>query len=1114
MRFNFRLLLLPLLFLSCQPGADQEPPLFSLLGAEETGVDFSNTLKPEVDFNILNYLYFYNGGGVAIGDINNDSLPDLYFSANQAPNKLYLNRGSFRFEDITEQAGVAGQGDWSTGVSMADVNGDGWLDIYLCQVGEYEGVTGKNQLFINQQDGSFAEQAAAYGLDFHGFSTQSCFFDYDRDGDLDMYLLNHSVHAHETYKRASIREHMHPTAGDRLFRNDGERFTDVTAESGIYSSEVGYGLGVVAGDLNQDGWPDLYIGNDFHEDDYLYLNQGDGTFAEVLKSHIGHTSRFSMGVEMADFNNDGLLDLLSLDMKPEREDILKTSEGAGTYDLYRFRISYGYGYQYPRNALQLNRGMAPGDSAPLFSEIAQLAGIDATDWSWSALFADYDLDGHKDLFISNGIYRRPNDMDYIKFLSDPNTTRSLNEGVSEESLEWIEKMPQVRVASYAYRNEGELRFSKQTQSWGLEHPAFSNGAAYADLDNDGDLDLVINNLNEPAFLYRNNARQQTDNRFLKVRLEGKEGNRWGIGTKVWVKTKGQELFQEMQPTRGFQSSVAPELVFGLGKAEKVEAVQVSWPDGTTESRKGLAVNQLLTFRQSEAGPAPAQAEEVPEPLFREVADQAGLDFVHRENRFNDFARESLMPHQLSTQGPALAVADLNGDGLDDVFIGGASRQAGALYVQDPLSREPRFLRVPTFLFPSDSLYEDVAAVFFDADGDQDLDLYVGSGGNEYSGTWPTLRDRLYINTGLASFGGRKMAPQFVRADSLLPAMYDNTGCVRPADFDQDGDLDLFVGGRVVSRAYGLSPRSYLLENDGSGRFRDVTESLAPELAQPGMVCDAQWLELDGQPGPELAVVGEWLPLRLYQPAKNWQQTTLANSHGWWNCLEQADLDGDGDLDLIAGNLGLNSVLKAHPKEPATLYLNDFDQNQSLDHILSFYKNGESYPFAQRDELLMQLAFLKKQYPNYRDYALQGVEDIFGKEALEKSKKLQAETFASAWFENQGNLQFQLRELPREGQFAPVMDLLVHDFNADQQPDLLLAGNFYGTGPNVGRYDASLGSLLLGQAAGLQALEPRQSGLWLRGEARRLALLKSRSGYLLLVARNDAAGQLFELLIEE
>ncbi|ARA92824.1 hypothetical protein AWN76_006360 [Rhodothermaceae bacterium RA] len=1088
---------------ACGP---ETPPLFERRPASHTGVDFVNELPEAADFNILNYLYYYNGGGVAVGDVNDDGLPDLYFTANLGPNRLYLNRGGFRFEDVTEQAGVAGDASWTTGATMADVNGDGRLDLYVTVVSDYLDRQGHNQLFLNLgaegpgQVPTFSEQAAAYGLDFRGFGTHAAFFDYDRDGDLDVYLLNHTTHYEGAIGRAALREEDHPRAGDRLLRNDGDRFVDVSREAGIYSGVTGYGLSVVVSDLNRDGWPDLYVGNDFHENDYLYLNNGDGTFTEAIRDATGHTSRFSMGSDAADVNRDGWPDLVVLDMLPADEAILKTSASADTYELAELKQRLGYHVQYARNTLQLNRGRAR------FSEIGYLAGLYATDWSWAALLADYDLDGWLDLFVSNGIYRRPNDLDYVNYISDAAIQASLEQGITEENLTLLERMPQIPLPNAAFRNRGDLTFEEVAAAWGLADPGFSNGAAYADLDNDGDLDLVMNNINEPAWIYENRADRLPDRHALTIRLVGEPPNTFGIGAQVWMRVGEAQLVREQSPARGFQSSVDPRLHVGLGAATTVDTLTVIWPDGRFQTLTDVPADQLLTLRQADAGGTFVWPDAVPDdPLFEDVTGVLAPAWRHEENTFVDFNREALMPHKLSMEGPALAVGDVDGDGLEDVFVGGAKWQAARLFLQQADGR----LR-PTAPDPwqADSLHEDVDAAFFDADGDGDLDLFVVSGGNEFWGEAEPLLDRLYLNDGRGGFSRDRQA---------LPEHFANGGCVAPGDFDGDGDVDLFVGSRVVSRHYGLIPQSVLYENDGTGRFTDVTHTRAEGLAEAGMVSDAAWTDVDGDGALDLVVVGEWMPVRVFaQRAGRFVDATaergLAGTEGWWNTVLPYDLDGDGDEDLVLGNLGLNSYVTASPEEPARLYVHDFDGNGSLDQILTVYRHGVSYPIATRDQLLKQIQPLRKAFPTYTAFGARQVTDLFPAARLDSAVVREARTMASAVAWNEGVQGFSLQALPMEAQFAPVQAALAADVDGDAHTDLLLAGNFYGVGPMRGRYDASYGQLLRGDGrGGFEAVPPYRANLWLHGDVRDLAMLRRPDGSrLLVVARNDDGLQLVRL----
>ena len=1093
-----------LLFILAACTSPEAPTLFEPLPPERTGVTFANTLQESPRFNILNYLYYYNGGGVAVGDVNGDDLPDLYFTANEDSNKLYLNQGDFHFQDVTAEAGVAGLSNWTTGVTMADVNADSLLDIYVSAVGGYLDRNGRNELFINQGAGpdgvpTFTEEAEAYGLDFQGFATHATFFDYDRDGDLDAYLLNHSTHYEGTYGEATLREAPHARAGDRLLRNDDHRFTDMSQEAGIYSGVTGYGLSATVTDVNGDGWPDLYVANDFHENDFLYLNQGDGTFAETGQAAMGHTSRFSMGSDAADVNGDRRPDLVVLDMLPRREDVLKTSASAESFDIYNLKRRLGYGHQLARNTLQLNQGVSGPGQPPRFSDVGQLGGVQATDWSWSALLADLDQDGFRDLFVTNGIYRRANDLDYINYLADEAIQRSLAQGITEENLTLLEKMPQIPLANYAFQGSDSLVFTDQAEAWGLADEGFSNGAAYGDLDNDGDLDLVVNNVGAPASIYENRADTLLPERhWLALELEGEGGNTAGIGARVLLYGAGPVRYAEQMPTRGFQSSVDPRLHIGLGAATSVDSLVVVWPDGRYQTLTDIQADQRLTLRQAEASgtyvfPAASPAE----PLFEDITGRLALDFRHDENTFVDFNLEKLMPHMLSTQGPALAVADVNGDGLEDVYVGGSEKQAGRLFVQTPDgSFEPTSERV----WQADSLHEDVDAAFFDADGDGDQDLYVVSVGDGYWENAEALQDRLYFNDGRGGFERRRDA---------LPDVRTNGSVVAPGDFDGDGDLDLFVGSRFVPRRYGATPPNFLLENDGQGTFNDITETKAEGLADAGMVTDAVWTDVDGDGRLDLVVVGEWMPVRVFtnQGGRLEEATEavgLAQTNGWWNAVLADDFDGDGDADLLLGNLGLNSKIKASLAEPARLYLGDFDGNETPEGILTYYKDGVSYPMASRDDLIAQMEPLRRQYPSYTAFGARRIEELVPPEALAEAEVKEAYTFATAYAENQGDGTFTLRALPIEAQFAPVNALLSGDVDGDGHTDLLLAGGLYGVRPDRGRYDALYGLLLRGDGAGgFTPVGLDASGLVIDGEVRDLAWLRRADGdQFVIVARND------------
>jgi len=1088
--------------ISCNSQKQSGPKLFTLLDPNFTGVQFQNTLTETNKFHIIEYLYFYNGGGVAAGDINNDGLVDLYFSANQLPNRLYLNKGDLQFEDITQSAGVAGAGDWSTGVTMADVNGDGFLDIYLCQLGDYKHIKGKNQLFINQGNLTFVDQASQYGLDYKGFSTQAAFFDYDLDGDLDMYLLNHAVHTERSYGPAEIRKQFDSKAGDRLFRQDWKNsqpfFADVTREAGIFSSHIGYGLAVTAGDLNQDGCTDLYVSNDFHENDYLYINNCDGTFSEKLTEFIPHSSRFSMGNDLADFNNDGKLDIMVLDMFPDKEEVLKKSVGEQSIETYNLKLNFGYHHQLARNTLQLNLGNGH------FSEIALLTDLYATDWSWSPLFCDMDNDGNKDLYITNGIVKRPNDLDYVNFLS--NQGHRLYQMSPQDSVDryLIKLMPSDKIANYAFQNLGDLSFKNLTSEWGLEQPAFSNGACYADLDNDGDLELIVNNINEKAFIYQNNSETGSNN-YLQVQLKGAGKNTQGVGTKVILRIGKKILLQEQMPTRGFMSSVDPILSFGLGAASIVDSLAVIWPNGALEKLSLITVNQRLVLEQVNAKAIYNYKIAQLKPWgFEDISEEAGIDFKHRENNFIDYNREYLMPHKLSTEGPKLAIGDINGDGLDDFYIGGARNQPGAVFFQN---NDGKFIKSPQVHIEQDRMTEDVGAALFDADGDGDLDLYVSSGGNEWKEGHPYLKDRLYINNGLG---------QLVSATHQLPEIFVNGSCVKPSDFDLDGDIDLYVGSRSVPGQYGKAPKSQLLVNDGKGNFTESAKQLASGLSQLGMVTDAIWSDFDNDQQIDLLVVGEWLPISVFKNhggrfIEVTNASGLTNTQGWWNTITAGDFDQDGDVDYLVGNLGLNAKIKANPQEPATLYLKDFDQNGSLDHILCFYKNGKSMPFATKDELVKQIVSLKKKFVNYRDYArVQSIQDIFSPEQLADAVIKKAHTFHSSYLQNLGNGKFNIQSLPLQAQFSPVYTFLVNDYNQDGTLDVLLAGNFDGATINFGKYDAGYGLLLSGDGKGnFTSIDPVNSNIVIKGDTRDMKELKTAQGdRIIMVAKSDKAMQVF------
>jgi hypothetical protein len=1099
-----RPLLAAALSLSLAAACRVEPPkpaLFELLPPARTGITFENRLPDDSTFTLLDYLYYYNGGGVAVGDVNGDGLPDLYFSSNVGPNRLYINKGNYRFEDVTERAGVQGPAGWKTGVTMADVNGDGRPDIFVSAV-NYRTMHGHNVLYINNGDGTFTDRTHELGLDYDGYATQAVFFDYDGDGDLDLYLQSHSTDTERAIGVAVRRDVRNPRTGGRLYRNDGGHFTDVSAQAGIYASSEGFGLGVVASDLDGDGCPDLYVANDFQENDYLYHNNCDGTFTETITTATKHTSRFSMGVDAADIDDDGRPDLIIADMLPEREEILKTSASSESFNLFNLRLRAGYHPQYARNTLQLNRGGGK------FSEIGYLAGVFATDWSWAPLLADFDNDGRKDLFVTSGIYRRPNDLDYINYVGNETVQAELARGSAAANLRALQHMPQVPLRNHLFRNRGGLSFADVSEEWGFAQPGFSNGAVYVDLNDSGALDLVVNNLNGPAGVYRNHARDENGNGYLTVALKGEGLNTGGIGAKVLVTRRGTTQLVEAMPTRGFLSSVDPRLHFGLGRDSVADSVTVIWPDRRYQRLRHVAANRLLLLSQKDASGRydyahAARADSAFRPLFTDVTDSLAVPYRHVENAFNDFDREPLMPRQLSTEGPALTVADVDGDGLDDVYAGGAKWQPGRLLLQQ---RDGSFRASEQPAIAADSIAEDVDAVFLDADGDGHPDLLVVSGGNEFWGTAEQLQPRLYLNDGQGHFR---------RAPDALPKVFENGSCVVVGDFDGDGHPDLFIGGRVVARNYGLSPTSHLLRNDGHGHFTDVTRELAPALSQAGMVTAAAWLDYDGDGRLDLVVVGEWMPVRVFhqEPNGHFAERTaeagLAGTEGWWNTVTAVDVNGDGRMDLVLGNLGLNSYVRATPAEPARLYVHDFGGNGTLEQILTFYKKGVSYPVAGRDELVRLIPALRSRYPAYKDFGASRIQDIFSPDVLARATVLQAHTFASSIAINDGNGRFALRPLPVEAQLAPVHAALAGDFDGDGRLDLLLAGNFYGVPPSQGRYDAGYGTMLRGLGDGrFEAVELQTMGVALDGQVRHLRRLRSATGgEMIVVARNDDRLQL-------
>jgi hypothetical protein len=1073
---------------------EKAPPLFEEILPEASGVDFKNDLSFDEKFNVFTYRNFYNGGGVAIGDVNNDGLADLYFTANLGPNKLYLNKGDFKFEDVTATAGVAGTRAWSTGVAMADVNGDGWLDIYVCNSGDVEGDNKQNELFVNQGNGTFKEMAEAYGLADQGFSTHAVFFDYDKDGDLDVYLLNNSYQAIGTFnKMQNERPVRDPVGGDKLFRNDGEKFTDVSEAAGIYGSVIGFGLGITIGDVNQDTWPDIFISNDFFERDYLYINNQDGTFTESVESSMRSLSAASMGADIADLNGDGLLDIFVTDMLPEPPTRLKQVTTFENWDKFQFNKTHGYHYQFSRNMLHLNNGDGT------FSEVGRLANVEATDWSWGALLFDMDNDGKRDIFVANGIYQDITDLDYLNFIDDEETKAKIisQDGVNYKAL--IDPIPVNPIPNYAYKNLGDLRFENVADQWGLGKAIHSNGSAYGDLDNDGTLDLVVNNVNATAQIFKNKGKTLLpENHSIQLQLTGKGKNTGAIGAQIQVKVGEEIFYTEQMPNRGFQSSVDPKITIGLGKATVIDEIKVLWPDGAYTQLSQVKPDQLLNLKWTEAGKLPEGSSffQAPSAARFVKSTAAVLDFTHQENEFVDFDRDRLTYLMLSTEGPAVAEGDVNGDGLADLYFGGSKTFAGKLYLK---TAQGKYRYLPQEAFELDALSEDSDALFFDADQDGDADLFVTSGGNESGFGSPDLADRLYLNDGKGNF-----TKGF---HTGLAGVFGSSAFVVPMDINADGALDLVVGGRLVPFTYGAPADSQLWINDGKGNFTEQSATLAPELKALGMVTDAKVLDYDGDGLQDLVVVGEWMaPTFFKNTGKKLEKMTLPgmeNLKGWYRTLEVGDFNADGKPDLALGNQGLNTRMKGSATSPIRMYLNDFDQNGSIEQVYTQLSDGVAIPYTLKHELEKQVPSIKKKYIRYADYANQSLVDIFGKEVLDRSIIQEMNHLESGILLNQGTGNFTWKPFPIYGQKSWVFAIHVLDVNADGIQDLILGGNLSHVKPELGKYDAGYGEVLLGKGDGTFTFWPnRQHGLKWEGDIR--AIKQIGKNQLLLVKNNAPA----------
>ncbi|MDO6432048.1 VCBS repeat-containing protein [Flavitalea sp. BT771] len=1077
-------------------------PLFTVMDKASTGLDFSNTLRPTKEFNVFDYMYFYNGGGIGAADLNNDGMTDLFFAANQGNNRLYLNQGNMHFRDITAAAGIPQDKGWSTGVSVVDINNDGLEDIYVCRVGQLEGLPSThNQLLIcTRIDSSgiphYEDRSKQYGLDFSGFSTQAAFFDYDGDGDLDMYLLNHSIHQNGTfgYRQQKLAT-TSAVSGDRMYRNDGNgHFSDVTSLCGINSSIIGYGLGLTVSDIDLDGYPDIYVSNDFHENDYLYINQHNGKFREELNDHLMHTSQYSMGVDVADVNNDAYPEIISMDMLPYDPYILKRSEGEDTWDTYNLKLRYGYNHQYTRNNLQLNRRNGQ------FSEIGLYAGVAATDWSWSALWVDFDNDGWKDLFISNGIPKRLNDIDYINFVSNQELHERIQQGnLDNKDMEMIDKFPQIRLPSKFYRNQGAMQFADMADRIQGALPSFSNGAVYADLDNDGDLDLVVNTIDAPVILYRNMSNEKKKVASVDIRLQGPATNVRALGAKVLLFANNGIRSYEKYPVRGFMSSMDIPLHIGLGET-KVDSAFLIWPDHSFQRISWQQTDSVISLSYHTGLPLfdytiLSSYWKNPTRPVRDITASTGLAWKHKENDFHEFDREPLIPHMLSTEGPALAVGDMNADGLQDLFFGSSKWEKSIVLLQD---RSGKFLRMPQPDLEKDSTFEDVDACWIDVDKDGHNDLVVASGGNEFYGQDSMLSPRVYRGDGHG---------HLQRLPGAFDNLYINASCITPFDFNGDGYPDLFIGGRSIPFQYGSTPASCLLLNDGKGHFNDVTDKYAPGLRQIGFVTNAVWTDLDKDGQKDLVLSLEWGGIVSFMNKNGaFTKRQLTDKTGWWNFVLPVDIDNDGDIDIVAGNLGLNSRLHASEKEPVRLYYYDFDGNNKKEQILTYYLDGRELPFANKDELQKQLPTLKKDFLYAEDFAKAGLPDLFSQDKLRKADTLNANYFSNAILINDGHLNFTVKALPWEAQLSPYRDAVVVDANGDDLPDILMVGNFYDNNIQMGRYDADFGTILLNR--GNDSLAPFPlNGVSIRGQSRHIRSLDIAGKPAFVIARNDDSARI-------
>ena len=1068
----------------CLAACQKEGSLFSTPSSEETGVDFTNTLTESDDLNILDYLYFYNGGGVSLGDINNDGLVDIFFSGNQVKNQLYLNKGNLKFENISEKAGVLGNSTWNTGAVMGDVNGDGLLDIYVCAVVGINGFNGHNELFINNGDETFTESAASFRLDIDSYSSSAAFLDYDMDGDLDIYLLNHAVHTQESFGVASLRYKRSYETGDKLLRNDGNTFTEVSEEAGIYGGINSYGLGVAVSDFNQDGFPDIYVGNDFHEDDYYYLNNGDGTFSEKLKEYFGHTSRFSMGNDVADLNHDGYPDIMSLDMLAEDEKVLKSSEGDDDIQTQKLRTErYGYHYQYTRNMLYINR---PGYQ---YQEQALMSGVAATDWSWSALFGDYNQDGEQDLFISNGIPKRPNDLDYINYVSSDQIQKKIsNTKLIDQSA--LKLMPSGSTHNYVFEGNSQLEFKDQSAQWITTDTLVSGATAYGDLDNDGDLDIVTNNINRHASIYVNKTNDKAH--YLKLKFKGPGKNTQGIGTKVYSYHNGILQYKELYTVRGFQASSEPMVHFGYGDYTTVDSIRIVWPNKQTQILRTISTDQTLTIAPENTEPFEYSTKDnnSKQSLFSKTTDNLGIDFTHKEDRYLDFNRQKLIPYQISDRGPATAVGDLNGDGKEDLFFGGSKFIGSQVYIQG----DSAFAKAPQKYILQDSITEDVVATIADFNADGKTDLLLGTGGGDFSAPSKQLLDKLYT----------KADSSFVAQD--IPELYGNAAVLAVHDYNNDGTLDVFVGNQAITNDFGSLPSSYLLKNLNGSLAKDASN----DLGTAGMITDAVWDDFNGDGVKDLIVVGEWMAPIFYANNQGQLKQTkvgIEDYSGLWQSIMPFDIDKDGDIDYLLGNWGENSKFTASEKAPMRMYKDDFDDNGQSETIVTTAKDGKYYPLLGLGELSSQLVSLNKKYATYGDFAGQEIEQILTADQLKRANILEVNTLKSGYLKNDKG-RFSFVPFDAFMQVAPILTFCTFDFDGDGVEEVLSAGNYFGVKPFHGRLDSFSGALIKDTDTMIPGYE---LGLdFAQKSIRHLNIIRLNNKNYLLATFNNQAAEVYSL----